>query len=154
MTIIKTVHCPTKRGSGPGNKMPCPGPHCNQSTMYHLIVQVALFLAVLFCADFWWKRVVHRQLSKLPGPVSVPLLGSGYVFLGKNLFPSVLHLPTVDGPLRSRRCTDTVLSGTGSVCNYQQSRARAGHPQLEHVPGKTVDLSVHTAGRDIFASGG
>ncbi|KAL1395814.1 hypothetical protein pipiens_010967 [Culex pipiens pipiens] len=52
--------------------------------MYHLLVQVALFLAVLFCADFWWKRVVHRQLSKLPGPVSVPLLGSGYVFLGKN----------------------------------------------------------------------
>ncbi|KXJ77562.1 hypothetical protein RP20_CCG007260 [Aedes albopictus] len=51
--------------------------------MAYMIVLIVLICSVLYLTNWWRNRSVYQQLGSLPGPLSLPFLGSSYIFLGK-----------------------------------------------------------------------
>ncbi|XP_050070724.1 cytochrome P450 4C1-like [Anopheles maculipalpis] len=52
--------------------------------MFHTIVQCVLFCATVYLYRTWKNRRTWQLLSRLPGPLNFPLIGSMYVIPGRN----------------------------------------------------------------------
>ncbi|XP_050088506.1 cytochrome P450 4g15-like [Anopheles aquasalis] len=70
--------------------------------MIHTIVQCLLFLFIIYCYRFWRNRRTWQLLGQLPGPPTVPLIGSMYILPGTDTslyFRLLQELSTTHGSL-------------------------------------------------------
>ncbi|XP_035780190.1 cytochrome P450 4C1-like [Anopheles albimanus] len=70
--------------------------------MIHTIVQCLLFLFAIYCYRAWRNRRMWQLLEKIPGPTSIPLIGSVYILPGTDTstyFRLLQQLSTTYGSL-------------------------------------------------------